>query len=209
MVPDTTPRPELPARRAIGAQPAWRRLELNLNLPNLITLARLLSVPMAVWLILDERYGAAFWVFVGAGLSDALDGYIAKRFDRRTRLGAMLDPAADKVLLTGVYVSLGLVGQIPVWLVALVVSRDLLIVVAFALIQASVAPQRFDPLYISKINTLVQISLVGFVLAQGLGIEAWPVKWLLIAAAALTTVSSGLSYLMRWARILAGSEPAL
>ena len=102
MVPEITPGPELPTPRAIGRQTAPIRLELNL--PNLITLARLLSVPLAIWLIFDERYGAAFWVFVGAGLSDALDGYIAKRFDRRTRLGALLDPAADKALLAGVYV---------------------------------------------------------------------------------------------------------
>ena len=207
MVPEITPGPEMSAPRAIGRQPALLRLELNL--PNLITLARLLSVPLTIWLIFDERYGAAFWVFVGAGLSDALDGYIAKRFDRRTRLGALLDPTADKAMLAGVYVTLGLAGQLPGWLVGLVVLRDLLIVVGFFLIQMTAAPKRFDPLSISKLNTLVQLSLVGFVLAQGLGIEAEPVKWLLIAAAAVTTVLSGLSYLARWARILAGSERAL
>jgi cardiolipin synthase len=207
MVPEISPGPEMSAPRAIGRQPALLRLELNL--PNLITLARLLSVPLAIWLIFDERYGAAFWVFIGAGVSDALDGYIAKRFDRRTRLGALLDPTADKALLAGVYVSLWLVGQLPGWLVGLVVLRDCLIVLGFVLIQTTAAPKRFDPLSISKLNTLVQLSLIGFVLAQGLGIEAEPVKWLLIAAAAVTTVLSGLSYLARWARILAGSEQAL
>jgi len=89
------------------------------------------------------------------------------------------------------------------------VLRDFLIVVGFVLIQTTAAPKRFDPLSISKLNTLVQLSLIGFVLAQGLGIEAEPVKWLLIAAAAVTTVLSGLSYLARWARILGGSERAL
>ncbi len=122
MVPEITPAPELPAPRAIGGQ--WA----SLNLPNLITLARLLSVPLTIWLIFDGRYGTAFWVFVGAGVSDALDGYIAKRFDRRTWIGAVLDPAADKAMLAGVYVSLGLVGQLPAWLVALVVLRDVLII---------------------------------------------------------------------------------
>src|SRR5712691_2051720 len=82
----------------------------------------------------------AFWVFVGAGLSDGLDGYIAKRFDRRTRLGAVLDPAADKALLAGVYVTLGLVGQLPFWLVWLVVLRDVLIVLGFFLIHATAVP---------------------------------------------------------------------
>jgi cardiolipin synthase len=207
MVPEISPRPEMPAPRAIGRQPALLRLELNL--PNLITLARLLSVPLAIWLIFDERYGAAFWVFIGAGVSDALDGYIAKRFDRRTRLGALLDPTADKALLAGVYVSLWLVGQLPGLLVGLVVLRDFLIILGFVLVQTTAAPKRFDPLSISKLNTLVQLSLIGFVLAQGLGIESETVKSLLIAAAAVTTVLSGLCYLARWARILAGSERAL
>jgi cardiolipin synthase len=206
MVPEITPGPELSAQGGIGRPAASFRLELNL--PNLITLARLLSVPLAIWLICDERYGTAFWVFIGAGLSDALDGYIAKRFDRRTRLGAVLDPAADKALLTGVYVTLALVGQLPLWLVALVVLRDALIVLGFALLQGSAAPQRFDPLYVSKINTLMQLGLVAFTLASGLGIEAEGVKSLLIVAAATTTVLSGLSYLVRWARILAGSGQA-
>jgi cardiolipin synthase (CMP-forming) len=206
MIPEITPGPEMSAPRAIGRQASSLRLELNL--PNLITLARLLSVPLAIWLIFDDRYGAAFWVFIGAGLSDALDGYIAKRFDRRTRLGALLDPIADKALLAGVYVSLWFVGQLPFWLVALVILRDLLIVIGFVVIHTTAAPKQFDPIYISKINTLIQLILIGFVLAQGLGIESEAVKWLLVAAAALTTVLSGLSYLARWARILAGSEQA-
>lgn len=207
MVPEITPGPEMPASRAFPRQPA---MSLGLNLPNLITLARLLSVPVAVWLIVEERYGAAFWLFVAAGLSDALDGYIAKRFNRRTRLGAVLDPAADKALLAGVYVTLGLAGQLPAWLVGLVVLRDLLIVLAFALIQSFSAEKQVDPLYISKVNTLVQITLVGFVLARlGLDVEAGLATWVLIVTAATTTVLSGVSYLMRWARLMARSEPVL
>jgi cardiolipin synthase len=205
MLPEITPGPEMP--RAIGRQAGSLRLELNL--PNLITLARLMSVPLAIWLIFDGRYGAAFWVFIGAGISDALDGYVAKRFDCRTRLGALLDPTADKALLAGVYVSLWLVGQLPFWLVGLVILRDLLIVIGFVVIHTTAAPKQFDPIYMSKINTLVQLILVGFVLAQGLGIESELVKFLLIGAAALTTVLSGLWYLARWARILVGSERTL
>jgi cardiolipin synthase len=206
MVPEITPGPELPAPRAIPR--GWSSHRVELNLPNLITLARLLSVPLTIWLIFAARYDVAFWVFVGAGLSDALDGYIAKRFDRRTRIGALLDPAADKAMLTAVYVSLGLAGQLPAWLVLLVVSRDFLIVVGFFLIQAAAVPKQLDPLYISKLNTLLQIALVGFVLAGlGLDIETGWESWL-IAATAVTTVLSGFSYLVRWARILTGSAPA-
>ena len=204
MVPEIVPGPELPAARAIRRQAnsAW----VELNLPNLITLGRLCSVPLTIWLILNELYGTAFWVFVAAGLSDALDGYIAKHFDRRTRLGAMLDPAADKAMLVGIYVTLGLAGQLPYWLVALVVLRDLLIVLGFFLIRSTAAAAELGPSYISKVNTLVQIALVGFVLARlGLAIETEAATWLLIVATVVTTLLSGLHYLVCWARILTGS----
>ena len=182
---------------------------LALTIPNLITFGRLLAVPLAVWLILDERYEAAFWVFIAAGISDALDGYIAKRFDSRSRLGALLDPAADKALLTGVYVALALAGTLPAWLVFLVVLRDGLIVIGFLLIYATAVPRRFEPLYISKINTLLQIALIGFVLGNfGLDIDTGFAIPLLTAAVAVTTVVSGFSYLVRWALILARPGPA-
>ncbi|MGH6946651.1 MAG: CDP-alcohol phosphatidyltransferase family protein, partial [Kiloniellales bacterium] len=96
-------------------------------LPNLITLARLLVVPVAVYVILTEAFVAAFWIFVLAGISDAIDGAIAKRFRVTSELGAYLDPLADKALLVSVYVTLSQVDQLPVWLVILVVFRDVLI----------------------------------------------------------------------------------
>jgi cardiolipin synthase (CMP-forming) len=208
MIPEITPGSDLPTARALGRRSTALRLELNL--PNLITLARLWCVPFAVWLIFEGGYGAAFWVFVAAGLSDAIDGYIAKNFDRRTRMGALLDPLADKALLTGVYLSLGATGMLPVWLVVLVVLRDSLILGGFFLVHATGAPQQFHPLFISKINTAVQIALVGFVLARlGLGLDGGVVTALLVVAAAVTTVWSGLSYLARLARLLFRSEPAL
>src|SRR5882757_9216349 len=192
MVPEM---PDGPTVRTIPRQPGLTRLEFNL--PNLITLARLLCVPLAIWLILEARYGVAFWVFVAAGISDALDGYIAKRFDQRTPLGALLDPIADNALLAGVYITLGLDDQLPHWL---------LIVGGYLLIQGTAAPQ---PLFISKVNTLVQIALIGFVLARlGLGIDEGWLTSLLVGAAAVTTVWSGLSYLVRCVRILVESERA-
>jgi cardiolipin synthase len=182
----------------------------GLNLPNLISLGRLFLVPLAIWLILAGRYGAAFWVFVAAGISDGLDGFIAKRFDRRTRLGALLDPVADKVLLVSVYVTLGIAGQLPTWLVILVVFRDVMIVGGFLLIQAIAVARPVQPLFISKVNTGAQIALVGFVLARcGLGYEAGAVDLALSLLVGATTVWSGLWYLVRWARILSRSEQAL
>jgi cardiolipin synthase (CMP-forming) len=183
---------------------------LGLNLPNLITLARLLVVPLAIWLIVEARYGAAFWVFVAAGVSDGVDGFVAKHFDRRTRLGALLDPVADKALVVSVYIALGLANQLWAWLVILVVFRDALIVGGFILIQAFAVPKRYDPLFISKVNTLAQIVLVGYVLGRLAfgGGAGWP-DLVLGVTVALTTTASGLSYLVRWARILSHSEHAL
>jgi cardiolipin synthase len=182
---------------------------LGLNLPNLISLGRLLLVPLAIWLILRGRYGAAFWVFVVAGVSDALDGFIAKHFDRRTRLGALLDPIADKALLVSVYLTLGLANQLWPSVVILVIFRDVMIVGGFLLIQAFAVPKRYDPLYISKINTGLQIALVAFVLGRlGLGADPGGVDVFLSYAVIASTILSGLSYVWRWARILARSEQA-
>jgi cardiolipin synthase len=183
---------------------------VELNLPNLISLGRLFLVPLTIWLIIDGQYGTAFWVLVAAGVSDALDGFIAKRFDRRTRLGALLDPIADKAMLVSVYVTLGIAHQIWTWLVVLVVFRDVLIVGGFLLIQAVAVPKHYDALYISKINTGMQITLVGFVLARvGLGEALGWIDFVLSLAVAATTLASGLAYLLRWTRILAGSEQTL
>jgi cardiolipin synthase len=195
MVPEM---PEGPALSPIARQGSLSRIDVNL--PNLITLARLLCVPLAIWLIVEARFGFAFWVFVAAGVSDALDGWIAKRWDQRTPLGALLDPIADKALLAAVYITLGFAGELPSWLVILVVLRDLLIVGGYLLSHGADAPQ---PLFISKVNTLVQIALVGFVLARlGLGIDDEWLTSILVAVAGVTTVWSGLSYLVRWARFL-------
>ena len=103
------------------------------NIPNLISVLRLLLVPLTVWLIISEAYGWAFVTFMVAGISDGIDGYLARRFDWRTRLGAYLDPLADKTLLVSVFVTLGLLKLIPAWLVITVVSRDALIIGAVLL----------------------------------------------------------------------------
>jgi cardiolipin synthase (CMP-forming) len=204
--------PALPEPHRRDAVEGRLTTQIGLNLPNLITLGRLMLVPLAIWLILEVHYATAFWVFVGAGVSDGLDGFIAKRFNRRTRLGAVLDPIADKTLLVSVYVTLGWVGALPKWIVILVVFRDVMIIGGFLLIQTTAAPKRFDPLYISKLNTLAQIALIGFVLAQqgmGFGASAVRLEFYLTFGVAATTVLSGLSYLVRWARVLSRVEQAL
>jgi cardiolipin synthase len=173
------------------------------TLPNIISLGRLLAVPLVVWLLLADAHLAAFWVFALAGVSDALDGFIAKRFNQASVLGRYLDPLADKALLVSIYISLGVQDVVPLWLVIIVVSRDILIVgavlLSFTLEQA--IPIR--PLLISKINTLAQLALAGWILA-GLGF-ALPASQhgfdpLLFDLVAITTVLSGGSYLVSWLR---------
>ncbi|MGH6925977.1 MAG: CDP-alcohol phosphatidyltransferase family protein, partial [Propylenella sp.] len=104
-----------------------------MTIPNFITIARLIGVPLIVWLMIADRFVEATALFVVAGISDAVDGFIAKRFGAASQLGAYLDPIADKALLVSIYVTLGLADHLPVWLVIAVVSRDILIVGAVVL----------------------------------------------------------------------------
>jgi len=180
------------------------------SLPNLISLARLLCVPLAVWLIMTNQMRAAFYVFVAAGISDAIDGFIAKRFNARTALGRYIDPLADKALLVSVYVTLGSKGELADWLVILVVFRDLLIVGGALLIHTLTDQRmRLEPLFISKLNTLMQIVLIVVVLAMnGFGIDDHGLKPILVGVTAITTVLSGGAYIVRWVRGTAGVDAA-
>lgn len=177
-----------------------RRLKgLPENLPNLITVARLLAVPLVVWLILDGHHQAAFWVFVLAGMSDAVDGFLAKRFGLETTLGAYLDPIADKALLVAVYLTLGISNQIADWVVILVVFRDLLILGGAVVGQMLGFATTVQPIMISKLNTVAQIVLAA--VAMGLLAFRWDGAAIIDAleiGVAATTVASGLAYLYRW-----------
>ena len=169
------------------------------NVPNLITLGRIFAVPVLVWLIIHGEMAAAFWVFVAAGASDALDGFIAKRFGFVTKLGTYLDPIADKALLVSAYVTLGHAGQINTWLVILVAFRDVLIIGGTLLFHTLDSPVEMRPLFISKLNTLLQILLVAILLGNlGIGIPDFGVLPVLAYLVAISTVLSGLAYLGRW-----------
>lgn len=175
--------------------------------PNIISLARLISVPLIVWLMLEHRYAAAFWLFIAAGVSDGVDGFLAKRFGWRTRLGSFLDPLADKALLVSIYVTLGMQGSLPSWLVILVVSRDILIVGAVLLSLFLGHGLHVEPLRISKANTVAQIGLAGLMLGSmdyGIALE-WIVRLGSIVVA-LTTIASGTSYVAAWVREVAAWE---
>ncbi len=169
-------------------------------LPNLISLARLLAVPLAIWLILQDRYGMAFWVFAAAGVSDALDGFIAKQFNLRTVLGGFLDPLADKALLMSVYVALGYRGQVETWLVILIVSRDILIIGGAILYQTVTQSLTMQPLLISKVNTGAQIALAALLLGKlGLGAsDDYGVTEAMTILVGATTILSGAAYIAIW-----------
>lgn len=178
-----------------------------MNLPNLITFGRLLSVPVAVYLIMQSAHLAAFVLFVLAGVSDALDGYLAKHNNQTTQLGAILDPMADKTLLVGVYVTLGLQGNLPNWLVVLVVFRDLLIVGGVIILFLVRLEVKMRPLIISKINTAAQLALAAIVLAElGFRLDIGELVKTAIYVVGATTVISGASYMVSWTRQMAGVE---
>lgn len=178
-----------------------------MTIPNLITLMRLFLVPVIIWLIGDGEYLAAFWVFVVAGVSDAVDGFIAKRFDVVSELGSYLDPIADKALLVSIYITLATVGQLPFWLVVAVVSRDVLIIGAVLLSWMMERPVAMQPLYISKTNTVAQIMLASVVLgALGFGLELGILRSVLVVATAVLTVLSAIAYLVEWLRHMAEDD---
>jgi cardiolipin synthase len=179
-----------------------------LNIPNSITLARILSVPVMVWAISSGEMVFAFALFVLAGLSDAVDGYLAKRLDMRSELGAYLDPIADKALIVSIYVTLGIAGAVPRPLVILVVSRDIMIVGAVILAWLLGKPIAAKPLLISKMNTGAQIAFAGLVLASlGFGFRTGVLFEAGIAVVAALTLLSIAAYLRDWVRHM-GSDPA-
>jgi cardiolipin synthase len=171
------------------------------SLPNLITLGRLLCVPVTVWLILNAYFGAAFWLCVVAGLSDAADGFLAKQLRAKSELGAYLDPLADKALLVSVFAS---------WLVILIVFRDLLIVGGALVYATMTRTLRMQPLFISKLNTALQIVLAAVLLARSAYGFADGFVEILIHVVAATTILSGAAYVMKWGFSAAklGEKPA-
>lgn len=170
-----------------------------MSLPNIITLVRIVLVPMIIWLILAGLMHSAFVLFVAAGVSDALDGYLAKRYHLETLLGAYLDPLADKLLIVCTFVTLGIMGELPSWLVIAVVFRDVLIVVAVMLSSVLGHPVEIKPLAISKANTTSQILLAGLVLADaGYHLHLDGLRLGLGFITAALTLGSLASYLRAW-----------
>jgi cardiolipin synthase (CMP-forming) len=171
-----------------------------LTVPNVITFARLCAVPLAVWLVLQQRIAEAFYLFVAAGLSDAVDGWLARR-GAASALGALLDPVADKALLVTMYVTLAAVSILPSWLAILVVFRDALIVGGVVCLAVLGQPVRIRPLLISKLNTGLQIVLIAVtLLLVGFDLAAPILITVLVWAVAASTLASGGAYVWKAAR---------
>jgi cardiolipin synthase len=171
------------------------------DIPNFITVLRFLLVPPVVMLLLQEQFGLALLMFGVAGFSDALDGYLAKRFNWTSRLGALMDPLADKLLLVSSYVTLGWLQWIPLWLVGVVILRDLVIVSGALVYNFRIERLEAEPSMVSKLNTVTQIVLVLAVLFSQ-AVKPLPYLWMdvLLYSVLVTTLWSGFDYVWRWSR---------
>ena len=178
---------------------------MRLTIPNMITIMRLLLVPAIVLAMLNMRWDWAFAGFLVAGISDGVDGFIARRYNQASRLGAYLDPMADKLLLVSVFVVMGFAGELPLWLVVTMVSRDALIVGAVLLSSIMGHPVEMKPLYVSKANTAVQIVLAALVLGElAFSVHLDPLRPALILLSGVLTVASAAAYLVAWLRHMSG-----
>jgi cardiolipin synthase (CMP-forming) len=174
------------------------------HLPNLLTALRLFAAPLTAYFIVNDRDSAALCAFAFAGLSDALDGYLARRLSPGSRFGVYLDPAADKVLMLASFVTLTYIDAVPLWLTVLVIGRDLAIVVGVALAWLFSLPVQIAPLNIGKASTVVQVAFIGLVLLLlALGAD----QPNLVLAGALATAAVTLASWFAYAQVLFRALP--
>jgi cardiolipin synthase len=183
-----------------------RARTLVMNLANILTILRIIAVPIVIVLIGQQEWLAAFVLFVAAGVTDAIDGWIARTFNQRTELGAYLDPLADKALLVSIYVTLALQGIIPTWLAVLVVSRDVMIIGAVIVSWLVDRPVEIAPLMLSKANTVAQISFAALKLgALGFSLDIGMLGTIGVWLVTALTLASIAAYLAAWLRHMTAS----
>lgn len=170
-------------------------------IPNLLCVFRMALVYPVAWLIIQQRYATVMLLFAVAAFTDALDGFLAKRFGWTTELGKFLDPLADKLLLVVVFVTLSVAGLVPWWLTALVLLRDLVIFYGAATFRLMFGPVHGEPTVPSKLNTLCQIIFCLAVVAEAaFGFPPQAIVTLLGALVFVTTFVSGLDYILIYSR---------
>lgn len=174
---------------------------MNLRqLPNTISVFRILLVFPIIYLLLNLQYQQTLLLFVVAGVSDGVDGFLAKHYGWQTWLGGVLDPLADKFLLVSCFIALAWMGLLPWWLVVLVMLRDIVIIAGATYYYFRVDRIDAQPTFLSKFNTVSQIGLVVVVIfAEIVSLPSWLVTAMIIFVA-LTTISSGIDYVVAWSR---------
>jgi cardiolipin synthase len=192
------------SRIAVAVPLHYRSEQRAMTIPNLITIARLIIVPIVIVAIVQGDWATAFLLFVIAGLSDGIDGFIARRFDMRSEFGAYIDPLADKALLVSIFVTLAVVGVLPGWIAIVVVSRDLMIVSAIVLSWVMNRPVEIKPLLVSKLNTAAQIGFAALILStKAFGVDLHGFGYAAMTLVAILTVASAAAYLAGWLRHMA------
>jgi cardiolipin synthase len=178
-----------------------------LTLPNIITFIRLGLLPVLLWALAIRQYEAAFWLFVAASVGDGLDGYLARRLDQMSRLGALLDPIADKLTILGIAWILATQGTLPVWIAALMSLRDLVIVAGALAYRQVVGTLEMAPTRLSKLNTVIEFLLLALALMlANQWIEATPWLTPYLALVAFSVVVSGAQYVWVWGNKARGAR---
>ncbi len=170
----------------------------DITVPNVITILRIILAPIFVIYLIHEQVTSALVVFILAGISDGLDGLIARAFNQKSEMGAYLDPLADKLLLISAYVALAAKGFMPAWLTVIVISRDVLILLGVLILFLVKSGFTVKPLFLSKITTCFQIASVIVVLTMGQFFFSQLIYKYLYWATGIVTILSGLQYIRQW-----------
>jgi len=175
-----------------------------MNIPNFLSLLRIILVPVIVILLIQESYTEALITFTVAGLTDIFDGIIARTLNRQTRLGSFLDPIADKILLATSFISLSVFGLIPSWLTVIVISRDFIILLGLAILSMMSITYEIKPAFVSKVTTVLQIATIFFALLFKTFAHDISFTWIIMLCwvTAIFTVASGLIYISRGIKYL-------
>ena len=173
-----------------------------MSIPNLLTLIRIILIPWFAILLINGSFKQALWVFAGAAVTDALDGFTARWFSQKTRLGSLLDPIADKLLLSTAFIALAIKKEIPVWLSVIVISRDVVIVLGVSVLFLSQIRVEMNPTIYSKMTTLFQLLLILLVLSSGYVHFADWLRQGLVWTTLIFTVFSGIHYIFTGLKIL-------
>ena len=183
------------------------RITSSISIPNILTLVRILLTPVFVILLLRDMFSTALLVFAVAGISDGLDGLIARYLNQRTTLGSYLDPAADKLLLTSAFIAMAVLGIIPDWLMVIVITRDVVIVLGLAILTLTEKKYEVKPTLVSKCTTTIQILMVFVSLYDPVHVKLAMLHPVLLWGTAVITTLSGLHYIYIGMNIL--QEPDL